>query len=95
MAKPTALEIPWPRGPVVTSIPEKNVSICAHSMWSKLLTVSMVSLRVTGGQRVNLAKRLEIIQRELVAQEMEGNVLKSTAVWEINAIHARDWWTNP
>jgi hypothetical protein len=61
MAKPTALEIPWPRGPVVTSIPERNISIFAYSTWSKVLTVSMVSLRVARGQRVNLAKRLEVV----------------------------------
>jgi hypothetical protein len=56
----------------------------------------MVGLGVTGGQRVNLAKRLEIVQREFIAQEMESNVLKGAAVWEINAIlYAQDWWDEP
>jgi len=45
------------------------------------LTVSVVGLGVPRGQRVNLAERLEIIQRELIAQEMEDDVLKSTATW--------------
>jgi hypothetical protein len=41
----------------------------------------MVSLRMPGSQRVNLTERLEIVQRELVTQKMENDVLKSTATW--------------
>ena len=40
----------------------------------------MTSLGVTRGKRVNLAERLEIVQRELIACEMKNDVLKSTAV---------------
>lgn len=39
-----------------------------------LLTVSVTSLGVTRGQRVNLAERLEIVQRELIARKMKDNV---------------------
>jgi hypothetical protein len=47
----------------------------------RLLTVGVVSLRMPGSKRVNLTERLEIVQRELVTQEMENDVLKSTARW--------------
>lgn len=49
----------------------------------------MASLRVTGSQRVNLAECPEIVQRELIAQEMKGDVLKSTATWGMRAILAQ------
>ena len=39
-----------------------------------LLTVSVTSLGVTRGQRVNLAECLEIIQREFIAREMKSDV---------------------
>jgi hypothetical protein len=45
-----------------------------------LLTVSVTGLRVTRGKRVELAERLEIVQRELIAREVKGDVLKSTAI---------------
>jgi hypothetical protein len=40
----------------------------------------VTGLGVTRGNRVNLAERLEIVQRELIAREMKNDVLKSTAV---------------
>jgi hypothetical protein len=63
MAKPTAFEMPWPRGPVVTSIPDGNIIIYAQRYRDWCRTVSVVSLGVTGSQRVDLAERLKIIQR--------------------------------
>jgi len=52
MAKPTAFEIPWPSGPVVTSIPEAHISlsICVVTRRQMLLTVSMVGLGVARSQ---------------------------------------------
>jgi hypothetical protein len=81
MAKPTAFEIPWPSGPVVTSIPEAHISlnICVITQGPMLLTVGMVGLGVPRSQRVNLAECLEIIYRELIAQKMKDDVLKSAA----------------
>lgn len=45
-----------------------------------LLTVSVTKLGVTRGQRVDLAERLKIVQREIIACEVKGDVLKSTAI---------------
>ena len=45
-----------------------------------LLTISVTGLGVTRGKRVELAERLEIVQRKFIACEVKGNVLKSTAI---------------
>jgi hypothetical protein len=45
-----------------------------------LLTISVTGLGVTRGKRVDLAERLEIVQREPIACEVKGYVLKSTAI---------------
>jgi hypothetical protein len=65
----------------VTSTPEVYMSICVVPQREMLLTVGMVSLGVPRSQRVKLAECLEIVQRELIAQKMKDDVLKSTATW--------------
>lgn len=45
-----------------------------------LLTISEAGLGVTRGKRVELAERLEIVQREFIACEVKSDVLKSTAI---------------
>ena len=52
MAKPTAFEIPWPSGPVVTSIPEAHISLSIYVVTQRpvLLTVSMAGLGMPGSQ---------------------------------------------
>ena len=45
-----------------------------------LNTIRVSSLRVTRGQGVNLTELLEVVQGELVAEEVEEDVLKRATV---------------
>lgn len=43
-------------------------------------TVSVSELRVSGSLAVQLSELLEVVHRELVSQQMQKDVLKSTTV---------------
>ncbi len=71
MARPTPFPKPWPRGPVVTSIPMQIAVVRSveKTRWY-YHTVSMTSFRVTGSLGVNLTESLEIVQGEVIPEEV-------------------------
>lgn len=80
MAKPTAFAKPWPRGPVVTSMP------AVTSRWemrdkrtARERTIGMPGFGVTRRLGVYLTKSFEIVHGELVAQEMQEDILEGTS----------------
>ena len=56
------------------------------SKWasSDFNAISVVSFRMTGSQRVDLAKVLKVFNSELVAEKDKHNVLKSATVGMVN-----------
>jgi hypothetical protein len=85
MASPTALEIPCPRGCREKGVKE-SANGTRHSKANgthsggKLNTVGDVNLGVSGGSRSELSEGLEILHGDVVAEEVEHDVLESTSV---------------
>src|SRR4051812_7078810 len=81
MARPTALQIPWPRGPVVTSMPGVSWdSGCPGVMLSTLLGGLLAGVFAPGRRGETYAERLEIVDREGVAVEVEESILEHASM---------------
>jgi hypothetical protein len=77
MARPTALAKPWPRGPVVTSMPITTLDGVLSEFWRR--TIGMASFGVTWCLGVDLTEGFQIIHGELVSEKMKENVLECTS----------------
>lgn len=86
MAKPTALAKPWPRGPVVTSIPGVSwasgwpgvmLSTC-YTGWNRQCTVfSELSLFFFSS---TYPKRLQVIHGDFIPEQMQQSILEHASV---------------